>query len=413
MIGWGRVMKHRNQKTGLLPGILLLVCCLLAVGPQSVLAGSAKSQTSGKSTVLKSGLTREKGKRYYYNSRGNKIKNQWKSINGYIYYFQKDGAAATGITEISGSRYLFTNKGRLVQSSFYTWKGKTYYANKKGRIYTGWHTINGKEYYFNSDGTRAEGCWIQSKYLNKKGVYKPAKKKSMKKLKEQLQKTVRSYSGTWSVYVKNLDTGEEFSINNQKIYAASLIKLYAMGACYEKVRQGSIRESSISSTVNSMITVSSNDAFNTIVRKVGINYINTWCRQNGYTGTNQGHGLSPSGNNYGLSNGSGSNMTTVKDCGRFLASVYDGTCVNKKYSAKMLEHLKKQTRRWKTPAGVPSGTVVANKTGETDDTTHDAAIVYSKGCTYILCVMGRVPGGAWGASGRITSLSKTVYNFFN
>lgn len=186
-----------------------------------------------------------------------------------------------------------------------------------------------------------------------------------------------------------------------------------MAAAYEKIDQGKLSESSVKSTINSMITVSSNDAFNTIVKKIGTSYINKWCKANGYTGTNQGHGLSPSSNNSGLTNGSGSNMTTVKDCGKLLESIYRGTCVSKSASKKMLKHLKGQQRRSKIPAGVPSGVTVANKTGETDDTTHDAAIVYSKGADYIICVMARCPGYAWSAASNITKLSRITYNYFN
>lgn len=197
------------------------------------------------------------------------------------------------------------------------------------------------------------------------------------------------------------------------MYAASLIKLYAMGAAYDRINQGALSESSLSRSLNDMITVSDNTAFNTIVRNVGITYVNTWCRANGYTQTNQGHGLSPSSNNTGLSNGTGSNVTSVEDCGKFLESVYRGTCVNTTYSQKMLNLLKNQTRRWKIPAGVPSGVTVANKTGETDDYTHDAAIVYSGGATYILVVMARCPGNAWYSANRIPTISRAVYNYFN
>lgn len=231
-------------------------------------------------------------------------------------------------------------------------------------------------------------------------------------LKTELAKNISTYPGTWSVFVENLDTGEYFTINNTPIYAASLIKLYAMGACYEKIAQGEMKESEVSGLLNSMITVSSNDAFNSIVKKVGIKYTSSWCKKNGFQDTKQERGLSPSGNNYGIAYGAKTNRTSVLDCGKFLESVYNGTCVNKQYSKKMLNLLKKQTRTWKIPAGVPKGVVIANKTGETNATTHDAAIVYSKGAPYILCVMLEVKN-AWGNAYRITNISQTVYGFFN
>lgn len=444
----------------------VLFCLLFCISFSGISAAAAEStRTASKTNVKSTAASTAKitykntfriinGKRYYYGSKGKRVKKTWKTIKKRRYYFYADGHAATGPSVIAKKRYLFSNTGVLLKNGFKTVNGKTYYVNSKGIVTTGfktiskkrycfasngvmrtgwykkgkntyyfnrktgvmskgWKTIDGKRYYFNSSGIMVTNDWVSSKYLDKNGVYDATKKLTLNGLEKKLRSAIKGYSGTWSVYVKNLDTNEAICINNKKIYAASLIKLYAMGAAYEKVKQGKLKESSVKNTINSMITVSSNDAFNTIVSRVGKTYINTWCKANGYNSTNQGHGLSPSSNNYGLNNGTGSNVTTVKDCGRLLESIYRGTCVSQSASKKMLAHLKKQQRRSKIPAGIPGGVTVANKTGETDDTTHDVAIVYSKGADYIICVMGSVPGGAWGASGNITKLSRITYNYFN
>lgn len=322
------------------------------------------------------------------------------------------GTAPTGSLTRS---VTVTAKSKVVyKNTFRTEKGKIYYYNSKGKkLKNTWKTISGSKYHFSSSGVMSKNKWVSGKYLDKNGVYDSSKKQPLAGLEKQLRSTLKGYSGTWSVYVKNLNTNEALCINNQKIYAASLIKLYAMGAAYEKIDQGKIKESSISGTIRSMISVSSNDAFNTVVRRVGRTYISKWCKDNGYTSTKQIHGLSPSSNNYGLRTGSGSNVTTVKDCGMLLENIYRGTCVSKSASKKMLKHLKAQTRRSKIPAGVPGGVTVANKTGETNDTTHDTAIVYSKGADYVICIMARCPGYAWSAASRIPRLSRIVYNYFN
>ncbi len=39
--------------------------------------------------------------------------------------------------------------------------------------------------------------------------------------------------GVWSIYIKDLETGEELSMNHQKMYAASLIKLFVMEKTYQ------------------------------------------------------------------------------------------------------------------------------------------------------------------------------------
>lgn len=397
--------------------LFLLICALFTTPVTSAeAAGTAKKTTkttASSKKVYKNTLRKKKGKIYYYNSKGKIVKRCWKTINGKRYYFQKNGAAATGWKTIGKKRYNFTSAG-VMRTGWYTSKKKTYYLSpSNGAMCKGWKKIDGKSYHFKSSGVLDKNTWISSKYVDKNGVYDPSKKLPMARLYNKMKSAVKSYYGTWSVYVKNLNTGESFTINNRRMYAASLIKLYAMGAAYDRISKGKFRESSVKNTISSMITVSSNDAFNTIVRKVGRSYINKWCKSNGYNQTNQGHGLSPSSNNYGLSNGTGSNMTSVSDCGRFLESVYRGTCVSKSASSKMLKFLKRQTRRSKIPAGVPGGVTTANKTGETDDYTHDAAIVYSKGATYIICVMAHTPGSGWYSARNITKLSRMAYNYFN
>lgn len=389
--------------------ILLCLFCVLAFGlsfTEGRAAAAAKS-------VHKNELVKEKGKIYYYNAKGKKVKKCWKTVEKKEYYFKEDGTASVGLSVIGRKQYLFSASGALSKDGLKKYKGKTYYADAKGVIGKGWKTVGGKQYYFDKNkGYMLKSTWISSKYVNKNGVYVKTKKRKMSVLKSQLQKKMKSYRGTWSVYVKNLDTDESFSINNRSMYAASLIKLYAMGAVYEKIDRGKIKETSVSRTINSMITVSDNGAFNTIVRKVGKTYVSKWCKNNGYKQTKQTHEL-PGESSIALGTGTGKNVTSVKDCGKFLEDVYRGKCVNKKYSAKMLKTLKKQKRRSKIPAGVPSGVTVANKTGEKNGYAHDAAIVYSRGADYIICVMVYRPDGGLAATGNIQALSKNVYQFFN
>ena len=74
--------------------------------------------------------------------------------------------------------------------------------------------------------------------------------------------------------------------------------------------------------------------------------------------------------------------------------------------------LLKQTRRWKIPAGIPSGIKVANKTGETSSVQHDIALVYGKKTDYVICVFSNTGSEGYAVS-RIQSISKTVYNYLN
>lgn len=438
--------------------------------------GGLRAEAAVSAKVYKNTLHREKGKLYYYNSNGQKLKAKWKTVNGKRYYFKKNGAAACGVTRISGVRYVFSAKGVLQKKRFVTIDGKTYYANYqgravrgfravKGRTYcfnskgvmrTGWYTkggktwyfskkngvmavgfkrINGKKYYFDADGTLVKNAWVGERYIGDEGYYDAAQTKALKAaaaaeaeaeaakaqepvddlsaLRAQLESTVAGYSGTWSIYVKNLDTDVSFAINNRQTFSASLIKLYAMAAAYEKIEQGALSEAAVGNTLYNMIVYSDNTSFNSILRSIGTTTVNDWCRRNGYLDTNQGYGLYPASNFDGLSNGTGRNRTSAENCGRLLESIYRGTCVSQGSSQKMLSLLLQQRNRSKIPAAIPGTVQVANKTGETDDECHDAAIVYSAGADYVISVMVYAPGTAFSLNSKVTQVSRIVYNYFN
>lgn len=232
-------------------------------------------------------------------------------------------------------------------------------------------------------------------------------------LNDRINTAIGSFNGVWSVYVKNLDTGYSIEIDDHQVYAASEIKLFALSAAYQQVADGLISETDVYNTLYEMITKSSNEAFNSIVWTLGKYYISNWCAENGYNNTIQCHGLYPAYNADGLATSNGYNLTSVKDIGLLLESIYNGSCISKNYSDKMIDMLLEQEYRSKIPAGIPDNIMVANKTGETDDVSHDAAIVYSDKADYILVVMVEAPGTAWSCGDNIAKLSGIVYEYFN
>lgn len=112
---------------------------------------------------------------------------------------------------------------------------------------------------------------------------------------EKLQSVLSSLAlpsgnGTWSVYVCDLEKNTEGAIQDARMQAASLIKLYIMGAVYENYDSivGQYGQSSVDSNLNSMITVSDNDAANTLVSylgggdsSAGMNVVNNFCSDKG------------------------------------------------------------------------------------------------------------------------------------
>ena len=133
-------------------------------------------------------------------------------------------------------------------------------------------------------------------------------------------------NGSWAVYISDLKRNSEGSVNSHAMQAASLIKLYIMGAVYDNYDSvvAQYGQSSVESNLHSMITVSDNDAANTLVSYLGggdsaagMNVVNSFCQTHGYTDTSMGRLLLQS-------NANGDNYTSVSDCGRFLRSVYAG-----------------------------------------------------------------------------------------
>ena len=227
---------------------------------------------------------------------------------------------------------------------------------------------------------------------------------TMAQLQQSVQAMVNSYSGVWSVYVKRLDTGESFVINDSSMVAASLIKLYVYGAIGQAEESGQIASGSYDNTLSSMITVSDNDACNLLIDVLGKEAINQFIQNQGYWQTALNRKM--------LSGEPVENYTSVSECGRLLEQVYTGSFVSARVSSSLLTALQNQTRRWKIPAGLPGGTLCANKTGELSDVENDVAIVYGPSCTYILCVMsdGVAPGTA---QVNIQNISAAVYSALN
>ena len=87
----------------------------------------------------------------------------------------------------------------------------------------------------------------------------------------QVQSQLPGANGSWSVYICDLADGSEATINDSPMQAASLIKLFIMGAVYENYDSLSQQYGSatLDSYLTPMITVSDNDAANSLVSCLG------------------------------------------------------------------------------------------------------------------------------------------------
>lgn len=260
-----------------------------------------------------------------------------------------------------------------------------------------------------------------------------AAEEQMKELKNKLNVLLKDADGTWSIYVKDLQSRLSFSIHNEEMYAASLIKLFVMEKCLADYQEIIANDAEISGDkeyskdmidilLSDMIEVSDNEAYNELVKiqnadrdfAEGAEEINCYLKMQGYMNTGLYHTLHPAWSEYEWISEE-QNHTSVEDCGLLLERIYDGECVSPKASVKMLTLLLNQQMVHKIPQGLPEDktAMCANKTGETDTDHHDAAIVFGPKTDYVLCVMSSEWEDSDEAVMTICEISKIVYETLN
>ena len=225
----------------------------------------------------------------------------------------------------------------------------------------------------------------------------------MKALEEELSEEIGKLGGKWSLYLKRLDTDQVIGINDdEKMIAASLIKLFIAGEFYTLAEEGELDADNFHNMPDLMISISDNGAANSLISACTIEKINEFAREKGYEETELNRRM--------LDWNGKENYTSARDCGKMLEEVLKGEYVSEEASERILEALRDQQRTSKIPAGVPGEVKTANKTGELDNVDNDAAIVWSPECTYILCIMSSNTGGR---IPEIRKLSSMVYNSIN
>ena len=230
---------------------------------------------------------------------------------------------------------------------------------------------------------------------------------------------------SWAIAAMDLNTQNYSTIHaEQPMKSASVIKAFIMATVFDKLvypNEGTSvsadYDNTLKSLLNSMITVSDNDAANELVRRLGggdfqtgAAVLNTFCQERNYTSTHLGReflAAAPTDDNY----------TSASDCCRLLSEIYNGTLVNADASADMLALLQAQTRTSKIPAGVPDNVTTANKTGELSDpgnlgvVENDISIIFAKGHPYVLCVLSNNIQNNSSAQETISKISADVYKY--
>lgn len=249
------------------------------------------------------------------------------------------------------------------------------------------------------------------------------------RLKEITAKSLEGAKGQYAVYIKNLKTGEGYSLNEHEEFdTGSLYKLWTMAVVYEDIKKGSLsREQilsedvealnkkfkissesaelkegtitlSVGGALNQMIAISSNYAAHLLTAKIGLSPIARFLKQEGFDESSIGASDTAP-------------KSTAYDIGSFFEKLYKGEIVDKFSSEEMISILKKQQLNSKLPGNLPEGTPVAHKTGEIDYYSHDGGIIFGNKSDYVIVVLSKSSYPP-GAVERIADISKAVFDYF-
>jgi beta-lactamase class A len=153
-----------------------------------------------------------------------------------------------------------------------------------------------------------------------------------------------------------------------------------------------------------MITLSSNFATNLLIERLGVENIRQTVTRLGADGMQVLRGVEDDkAFEKGLNN-----TTTARGLLILLEKIATGHAVDQTADAEMLAILKRQHFNNAIPAGLPSGTVVAHKTGNITKIHHDAAIVYGSH-PYVLVVLVRGVADERRSAEIIASISREVW----
>ncbi|MCC7104525.1 MAG: serine hydrolase [Chloroflexi bacterium] len=208
----------------------------------------------------------------------------------------------------------------------------------------------------------------------------------------------QAIEGRFGIACKHLGTGLTVTRNDRLTFgAASLFKLPVMYSVFKQRQVGALdfgeeltlgdeamdydlgtlawplgSRVTLGTALERMIVVSDNSSAYMLTQRVGGSRINEDASRLGLTQTwIHSDDLS----------------TSAGDMLRLLELIAIGQAVDPASSAEMAHLLARQQVRDRIPAMLPEGTVVANKTGDWDDVTHDVAIVYAPRGTFVLALL--------------------------
>jgi beta-lactamase class A len=269
-------------------------------------------------------------------------------------------------------------------------------------------------------------------------------------LSQIIENEVSTFPGIVSVFAKDLQSGEEISIDAGVAYAGmSIIKIAIMEEAYRYLDQAP--DVDTTKIITETMTLSGNFTANLLLRMIGegdayrgtevlnrsmrkLGLVNTFMatpydedvvppvmitEANSRTDVN----TEPDPYMQTTAEDMGLLLEMIYQCSRgggALAFIYPGELTDTECAA-MIDHMlgNQLSGDDDVPvliaAGLPSGTAIAHKHGWVDDTRADAAMVFTPGGDYVLVIYLYQPGWVdWDQTNSImTYISQLLYNYFN
>ncbi len=252
----------------------------------------------------------------------------------------------------------------------------------------------------------------------------------------EVEKCISKFPGEVGVVIKDLSTGYVVRYNADVLFpSASLVKIPIMAAVFQKISENQTpidsqvvlqkmdrvsgtgqlkyyspgKKFTILQLLDYMITRSDNTATQMLTRYLGFDYINSVFRLFGLTNTNMVRGIMDlKSRNKGIEN-----YTTANDMAYILEKIYKNEIANKEISDQMMMLLKKQRINDRLNRGLPSGWIVAHKTGLMRSVCHDVGIVFHHRGDFIICVLTNKVNNYRKTKQFIGEIAKIVFNYYD
>jgi beta-lactamase class A len=230
-------------------------------------------------------------------------------------------------------------------------------------------------------------------------ISRPTPTPWQKKLQEELLEFVDQESGTYGVYLLEIESQNAIGVNHQKIFpGASLMKLPIIATAYQEAEKrqfdltaeyrlkeedklpgnGSIylQPEGTVYTYRALIKLaveqSDNTAIKVIVDNLGEEKVQALIDF-----------LELSRTDYFA------RKTTPEDIGRFLAALHQGKILTSSHSQEFISFLTNTIFNDQIPAVLPEDLVVAHKIGLDENLLHDAAIIFTDKGDFVLVIMSQ------------------------